>query len=67
MMTTTLNALFVTGLLTMSSLTTAETIERDICVFDIARKVGPTIAAMQDWRAEALNWGLSTNYNVYTN
>ena len=46
---------------------TAETIERDICVFDIAGKVGPTMAAMQDWRTEALNWGLSANLKVYTN
>ena len=66
-MTTTLRALLTSGLLLASSMATAETIERDICVFDIAGKVGPTMAAMQDWRTEALNWGLSANLKVYTN
>ena len=54
-MTTTLKALLTGGLLLASSMVTAETIERDICVFDIAGKVGPTMAAMQDWRTEAIN------------
>ena len=60
-MTTTLKAFLASGLLLASSVATAETIERDICVFDIAGKVGPTIAAMQDWRTEAMNWGLDAN------
>jgi hypothetical protein len=66
-MTTTLKALLASGLLLASSVATAETIERDICVFDIAGKVGPTMAAMQDWRTEAMNWGLDANLKVYTN
>ena len=35
-MTTTLKAFLASGLLLASSVATAETIERDICVFDIA-------------------------------
>ena len=66
-MTTTLKAFLASGLLLASSVATAETIERDICVFDIAGKVGPTMAAMQDWRTEAMNWGLDANLKVYTN
>ena len=66
-MATTLKALLTGGLLLASSMVTAETIERDISVFDIAGKVGPTMAAMQDWRTEAINWGLDANLKVYTN
>lgn len=66
-MTTTLKALLAGGLLLASSVATAETIERDICVFDIAGQVGPTMTAMQDWRTEALKWGLRANLEVYTN
>ncbi len=45
----------------------AEVIERRICVFDIAGNAGPTMQAMRDWRAEALEWGLDANLVPFTN
>ena len=45
----------------------AEPLERRICVFDVAGSAGPTMQAMQDWRAEALDWGLDARLVPFTN
>lgn len=45
----------------------ADTVERRICVFDIAGNMGPVMNAMKDWRAEAINWGLQAKLVPYTN
>ncbi|UWN51885.1 hypothetical protein ASALC70_04120 [Alcanivorax sp. ALC70] len=68
-MTKSLSALLAAAALFVGGAAQAqqEPIERDICVFDIAGQMGPTMAAMKDWRAAALKWGLKANLRVYTN
>ena len=55
-MTKSLSALLAAAALFVGGAAQAqqEPIERDICVFDIAGQMGPTMAAMKDWRAAAL-------------
>ena len=68
MMTKRVSALFAALALSLAGTAVAQApIERTVCVFDIAGQAGPTMAAMQDWRAAALGWGLKANLRVYTN
>ena len=45
----------------------ASTIERKVCVFDIAGNMGPMMQAMRDWRAAAVGWGLNAELIPFTN
>lgn len=54
-------------LLAGSATVQAANIERKVCVFDIAGNMGPMMQAMRDWRAAALEWGLSVELIPFTN
>lgn len=40
---------------------------KKICIFDIAGNSGPVMSLMQDWKAEALKWGIDAQLVPYTN
>ncbi|ASK34496.1 putative solute-binding protein [Alloalcanivorax mobilis] len=61
------SALLSSSLLLLCTAAPAATIERNICVFDIAGNVGPMMTAMKDWQVAAVGWGLKTHLRAYTN
>lgn len=44
----------------------AEPVKRNFCLFDIVGKAGPIYNAMQEYRLEALKWGVDLQIKPYT-
>lgn len=62
----TLRVLAGIGALALSVPSTAAPIKREFCLFDIVGKAGPIYNAMQEYRLEALKWGVDMQIKPYT-